>query len=59
VETLGAGVGETVFEKLKRLTATAGQQTAEYQCQRCQTGFDAQRQICPECGGCHIDRADW
>jgi len=30
-----------------------------YECVRCGARFELDRQICPDCGGCTIDRADW
>lgn len=30
-----------------------------YECQDCNARFDLDRQTCPECGGCSIDRSDW
>jgi rubrerythrin len=34
-------------------------EAGSYECQACGTPFEDQRQVCPECGGCHIDRTDW
>jgi len=50
--------GITVFERLKGF-ADAGDTDAGFECQGCGTSLEAQRQVCPECGGYHIDRADW
>ncbi|MFB6166489.1 MAG: hypothetical protein ABEJ31_15125 [Haloarculaceae archaeon] len=54
-------VGATVFGRLRALaSARAGQDAEpEFACQRCGAGFEAQRQVCPECGGYHIDRPEW
>jgi rRNA maturation endonuclease Nob1 len=30
-----------------------------YECQACGTQFAVQHQVCPECGGYTIDRAEW
>jgi predicted RNA-binding Zn-ribbon protein involved in translation (DUF1610 family) len=35
------------------------EQELRYECQDCGATLDAQRQECPECGGYHIERAEW
>ena len=30
-----------------------------YECKDCRTRFTLDRQTCPDCGGCTIDRIDW
>lgn len=30
-----------------------------YECKDCSAQFDLDRQTCPDCGGCTIDRIDW
>mgnify|MGYP006292240697 CR=1 FL=1 len=48
-----------VFKRLKRLTDAADTGRTDYECQRCETGFEMRRQVCPECGGYRIERVDW
>jgi rRNA maturation endonuclease Nob1 len=38
-------------------TRTTG--PAPYECQACCARFDAQRQVCPDCGSYTIERTDW
>jgi predicted amidophosphoribosyltransferase len=47
-----------MLQRLKRLAGRSGT-GAEYVCQACGAGFEAQRQVCTECEGYHIDRRDW
>ena len=30
-----------------------------YECKDCSARFDLDRQTCPSCGGCTIDRIEW
>lgn len=31
----------------------------EYACLACETGYDIQYHVCPECGGYSVERLDW
>jgi len=31
----------------------------EYVCLACETEYDVQHHVCPECGGYSIERTDW
>jgi len=31
----------------------------EYVCLACETGYDVQHHVCPECGGYSVERTDW
>ncbi|WP_202935115.1 FmdB family zinc ribbon protein [Halorussus amylolyticus] len=47
--------------KLARAVRAAGKtgRRDAYECQHCGARFDLDRQTCPDCGGCTIDRTEW
>ena len=46
--------------KLARMVWDAEPDADEtYECKDCETRFTLDRQTCPDCGGCTIDRIDW
>ena len=53
------GGGRMVLERLKRLARSDDDGGTEYECKGCERGFEMQRQVCPDCGGYRIERADW
>jgi len=48
----------TLLRLKKYLTGTANPET-QYVCLACESRFNAQPQVCPECGGYDIRRAEW
>ncbi|WP_435347717.1 hypothetical protein [Haloarchaeobius sp. HRN-SO-5] len=38
------------------LTETEG---SEYVCRSCESGYDVQHHICPDCGSYSVERLDW
>ncbi|WP_157525935.1 hypothetical protein [Halorientalis sp. IM1011] len=47
-------MGTVVLDRLRRFTREHG----EYECQRCGQRYEAQRQVCADCGGFSIER-EW
>ncbi|MFC4549328.1 MULTISPECIES: hypothetical protein [Halorussus] len=48
----------TLADKLARVVG--GDDPEErYECKRCEERFLLDRQTCPACGGCTIDRIEW
>ncbi|WP_299266670.1 hypothetical protein [Halorientalis sp.] len=43
-----------ILERLRRFTERSG----EYECQHCGAQYEAQRQVCLDCGGFSIER-EW
>ncbi|WP_169302411.1 hypothetical protein [Halorientalis salina] len=48
-----------VLDRIKQLTKTTENGGIDYECQECEAGYEMRRQVCPECGGYRIERADW
>lgn len=47
------------FLRLKQYLTGTQNPDAQYVCLACETRFEAQPQVCPECGGYDIRRAEW
>lgn len=43
----------------RAVCATDPDSDGVYECEDCGATFDLDRQTCPNCGGCSIDRVDW
>lgn len=48
----------SLAEKLARVVRNA-EVEEPYECKDCGATFALDRQTCPECDGCDIDRVDW
>lgn len=49
-----------ITTKLARVVRAVGPEPdGAYECEDCGARFDLDRQTCPDCGGCTIDRVDW
>jgi len=40
-------------------SAFADEASGDYRCQECGAEFELDRQVCPVCGGCHIEAVEW
>ncbi|WP_170977192.1 hypothetical protein [Halorussus salinisoli] len=50
----------SLADKLARVvTDTDADSEETYECKDCGESFPLDRQTCPNCGGCVIDRIDW
>ena len=50
----------SLTERIARVVrATGGESDEAYECKTCGATFTLDRQTCPDCGGCTIDRTDW
>ncbi|WP_435179203.1 hypothetical protein [Halorussus sp. AFM4] len=50
----------SLTDKIARVVgATGGESDGTYECKTCGATFTLDRQTCPDCGGCTIDRIDW
>jgi rRNA maturation endonuclease Nob1 len=49
----------SVLDELREQFAADDATEFPYECQACETRFAVQYQVCPECGGYTIDRAEW
>ncbi|MGM0592530.1 MAG: hypothetical protein ACQETI_13075 [Halobacteriota archaeon] len=52
------GGGEDTFGRLKRLAGLTEPEATPYVCLGCQTAFDVQYHVCPECGGYSVERCE-
>ncbi|WP_166035544.1 hypothetical protein [Halorussus pelagicus] len=48
----------SLAEKLARVVCTDDPEET-YECKDCGAAFSLDRQTCPDCGSCIIDRIDW
>ena len=44
---------------MSRLGVGPADEAPPYECKGCETGFDVQYQVCPECGSYAVERVDW
>ncbi|WP_205427362.1 hypothetical protein [Halorussus sp. MSC15.2] len=50
----------SLARKLARVVCATDPGSEEtYECKTCGATFSLDRQTCPDCGGCTIDRTDW
>ncbi|WP_435359142.1 hypothetical protein [Haloarchaeobius sp. DFWS5] len=52
------------FDRVRRglLAVThglTGGREETYVCRSCETGYDVQHHVCPECGGYSVDSVEW
>jgi rRNA maturation endonuclease Nob1 len=52
-------MGEIITAIKQYVSSTHSPTPSPYECQACGARFDAQRQVCPACGGYTIERTDW
>ncbi|UPV98958.1 DUF1272 domain-containing protein [Halorussus gelatinilyticus] len=48
-----------IFEHVSWWSENDSSASLVFQCTSCNTCFEVQRQVCPECGGYDIDRRTW
>jgi lipopolysaccharide biosynthesis regulator YciM len=52
------GGKRTPLGRLKRLAGLTAPETPPYRCHGCETGFEVQYHVCPDCGSYTVERAE-
>jgi rRNA maturation endonuclease Nob1 len=52
------GGSNTPLNRLKRLAGLTDSEPPSYRCHGCQTGFEVQYHVCPDCGSYTVERAE-